>query len=112
MGKSRKVKLLKCSGGVVIDGTPYSLTRRGSQPGSKESVVSLPRRRELSAIKKRYDRCVKAWENCRTHIIDEASANIFISSTDSAMIQEQMSNLTTQLTETRIRLNNVTKILA
>lgn len=112
MGKPRKVKLLKCSGGVVLDGTPYSLTRRGTQPGSKESVVSLPRRRELSSLKKRYERCLKTWEKCRARIIDETSANIFISTTDSAMIQEQMTTLTTLLTETRIRLNNVTKILA
>lgn len=111
MGKPRKVKLLKCSGGVVVDGTPYSLTRKGATPGGKESEVSFPRQNGLAAIRKKYSRCLKQWKDLQKRIETEAAANIFVSSTDLAMIREEMNTMTEQLAETEIRLKNIARIL-
>lgn len=109
--KPQKVKLLKCSGGMVIDGTPYSLVRKGGRRDAKSGALSLPRKREFSALKKRYDSCVDVWNVLRNRIISDAEANIFVSATDVAMMQEEMAVIVTQLAETEIRIKNVAKIL-
>lgn len=111
MGKPRKVKLLKCSGGVVVDGTPYSIVRKGSRIGSDASNVTLPKKHELDALRKQYDNCIKGWNAEKRRIIKEAEANVFISANDVGMIQEEMKAVSTHLEETCIRINNVAKIL-
>jgi len=111
MGRPKKVRLQKCSGGVVVDGTPYSLVRKGQAGKPKHSGGTLPSRGELNDLKTRFAKCTGQWAGLRTSILSEASGNIFVSDADTAMIESMMGELSRQIAETEIRLNNVSRIL-
>ncbi len=110
-GKPRKRKLMKCSGGLVIDGIPYSIARKGNKSDVKKQSGSIIRKRELAALKKRYKKCISDWNLIQERIITETEANIFISAIDADMVKDAMTTVSTQLAETEIRIFNVEKIL-
>lgn len=111
-GKPHKAKLMKCSGGIVIDGIPYSITRKGISSGIKSQSGAAVKKRELGALKKRYKKCVSDWSQLQKRIAAEAKANIFVSALDIDMVESAMEAVSTQLTETEIRIVNIERILS
>lgn len=111
MGKPGKVRLMKCSGGIMIDGIPYSLIRKGGGKKTKAGVIFRRLGQELAGLKERYSQCLTDWDDRQRCILDEAYRNIFISRTDIDMIKSEMKSVTASLAETGIRLKNVAKIL-
>lgn len=112
MGKPKKVNLLKCSGGVVVDGTPYSLARKGVSAEKAKRTSSAPRKKELESLKAHLADCISQWNDWKQNVLKEAGRNIFVSYTDVCMIKESMNEIETRLTETEIRIKNVAKILS
>lgn len=111
--KPKKVKLMRCAGGIVVDGIPYSLSRKNSHNIATKDKTDMasPRKKEFSLIKNRFVRCVKRFNEVTKSVISESEVNMFLSKTDVLMIQEEIKGIENQLTQTEIRLNNIARIV-
>ncbi len=109
-GKPRKVKLQKCNGGVMIDDVPYSLTRRGGQ--LKPQALPSARAAEIDRLATRLDRLSQEWNRSKPELLKAMKANIFISSTDIAMVSAAMEEVDRSIAGTRIKVGNVQLILS
>lgn len=112
MGKPRKVRLLKCSGGIVVDGTPYSLVRKGGKDAARKRRNSRKPSPELSALRQQHADNLSRWTDMQQRILAAAGDNIFISEADIAVLRSEMKTVTEQLARTEIRINNVSGILS
>lgn len=108
-GKPRRVKLLKCNGGLIVNSIPYSLVRKGGMTADSTGA-SVPLRKDCAALKRRFTAVEKSWHELKKLLSTEASSNIFVSEIDSEMLAQSMTDVDRLLTETGIRLNNVAKI--
>ncbi|MDE5785742.1 MAG: hypothetical protein K2H98_04340, partial [Duncaniella sp.] len=109
-GKPRRVKLLKCNGGIVVNSIPYSLIRKVSPAGADTAREMFPRHKDCAQLKRRFAVAQKSWEKHKKSISDEAVRNIFVSAADGEMLGQAMKNIDRLFTETGIRINNVEKL--
>ncbi|MBD5202309.1 MAG: AAA domain-containing protein [Bacteroidales bacterium] len=111
-GRPRRVKLLKCNGGVVVNSIPYALIRKGQSAGNpSDTTPGLSCRKEAGSLRRNFNSILKAWTARKKQLSGLTAANIFVSALDVEMLSSAISNVDRLATETEIRLNNVERIV-
>ena len=109
--KIRRVRLMKCFGGVMVDGIPYSLSskKKSAKRSAKEMAV---KRAALDKLKKRHENNLGQWSKLQMQILHEAKANIFVAAGALDGLEAAIEQVASQFEETRIRINNTEGILS
>ena len=109
--KIRRVRLMKCFGGVMVDGIPYSLSskKKSAKRSAKEMAV---KRAALDELKKRHEKNLGQWSKLQMQILHEAKANIFVAAGALDGLEAAIEQVASQFEETRIRINNTEGILS
>ena len=109
--KIRRVRLMKCFGGVMVDGIPYSLSskKKSAKRSAKEMAV---KRAALDEMKKRHEKNLGQWSKLQMQILHEAKANIFVAAGALDGLEAAIEQVASQFEETRIRINNTEGILS
>lgn len=111
MSKPVKVRLMKCSGGVVVNGVVYALARKGRPTGLEvKAVACCPK--ELSGLKKRFKRVGDDWARLSAMVMNEAEANLFVSASDLGLVKEAAARVEADIADLRLRINNISRIVS
>lgn len=109
--KPEKVTVMKCAGGIVVNGVPYALTRKTPAPAKAARDPAVPVNRDISAVKSRYSSAILGWEKLKSRLLADAGRNLFVSVTDRVTLQKGMETQDAKFKELEIRINNIAKIL-
>lgn len=111
MGKPVKVRMMKCAGGVVINGVAYALVRKDQRDNAAEKTTRC-RPKELTDLQKRFDGLCSDWMQLSESVIDEADANLFVSVSDIGLLKEAMAHVESEIADFRLRINNISRIVS
>lgn len=106
-GKLTKLKLRKCSGGVIIDDIPYAFKKK-IRSGKTEQSDELPGFLSTDIIFEECESIKQEFASMRSLFAD--STNIFVSSDDKKLIMRQLSKTEKELRELELKIQN-TKLL-
>lgn len=106
-----KIRVQKCQNGAIIDGTPYSFRRRVAQTTiSSENVTTLPIYQRVAAIQETFRTCVEEWEDSIAANWTNCD-NLFLSSTDLALINKMTKEVNEMIKTTEVKLNNIVMMI-
>lgn len=106
-----KVKIQKCSNGIIIDGTPYAFQRRNAASELSMSLEqTLPVYQRVSSIQDLFKNCVEEWGQTVATFF-QGDNNIFLSSNDLALVNKMIKEVNEQIKTTEVKLTNIVMIL-
>ena len=106
-----KVKIQKCSSGVIIDGIPYAFQRKSSATElSVSSEPILPIYQRVSSVQELFKNCVEEWEHTIATLLQENN-NIFLSSNDMALVIKMIKEVNEQIKTTEVKLTNIVMMM-
>lgn len=106
-----KVRIQKCSNGVIIDGTPYAFQRKNvASDLSLQSDQVLPVYQRVSSIQDLFQTCVEEWEKTVATLLSDDN-NIFLSSYDLALVKKMIKEVNEQIKTTEVKLTNIIMML-
>ncbi|MDE6561259.1 MAG: AAA family ATPase [Muribaculaceae bacterium] len=106
-----KVKIQKCSNGVIIDGIPYAFQRKSATIElSASSGPILPLYQRVSSIQSLFKNFVDDWEQTVAKLLSDDN-NIFLSSNDVALVNKMVKEVNEQLKTTEVKLTNIVMML-
>ena len=106
-----KVKIQKCSNGVIIDGIPYAFQRKSATIElSASSGPILPLYQRVSSIQNLFKNFVDDWEQTVAKLLSDDN-NIFLSSNDVALVNKMVKEVSEQIKTTEVKLTNIVIML-
>lgn len=107
----KKVKLQKCSNGVIIDGKPYAFRIKGGQQTEVQiSLEDLPLYQRIPALQDLFKNYVGEWEQMIVDVFTDCD-NLFLSDTDLELVNKMIMEVEELIKATEVRLNNVAMMI-
>lgn len=111
-GRPAKVRMLKCGGGIVVNGVPYALARKKQSHPKGKKKVSSSDYDALTDLKNRVAEISRKWNGQIQSILEEAEANIFVSLQDVNRIREAAVAVSADIVDAEIRLKNLERLMS
>lgn len=107
----RRCELQKCRGGLFVDGIPYTFTRADcDEADTVSSGKAKPVYQRVDDLKNEFATLLDEWRAMVDHNW-KTPVNIFLSSTDMALVRKKIAEAEQSVTETEIKLQNLASLL-
>ncbi|MDE5612088.1 MAG: hypothetical protein K2I90_08750, partial [Odoribacter sp.] len=106
-----KVKIQKCSNGVIIDGIPYTFQRKGTPSDVvAESLQTSPACPRIAVAQDAFKACVAEWEQLVASNWTDCD-NIFLLTADLALVNKMLKEVGELMKTTEVKLNNAVMMM-
>ena len=106
-----KVKIQKCSNGVIIDGIPYTFQRKGTPSDVvAESLQTSPACPRIAAAQDAFKTCLTEWEQLVASNWTNCD-NVFLASADLALVNKMLKEVGELMKTTEVKLNNAVMMM-
>lgn len=100
----KKVKLQKCTNGLIIDGIPYLFKRKSS---AKQTLTSNnPIVQQLHAFQDVFRQCAESWGKDLAQL-QNAKSNLFLSPADLSLVSKLIKEVQEQMNTIEVKINNL-----
>lgn len=102
----KRVRLRKCSGGVIIDSTPYSFAKKAASASDASSLQEMPVYQRVDAMNASLRDTIASW-NATMEATWHHSPNIFLSAADLKLADKAIKEAAQLIKTTEVKLKNL-----